>query len=514
MADILDAIAHPNVVNPLAAYGAAADVANKVNSNTLFRAQLAAGRAYQQATDPTTGVVDPGRAAALIAADPNAAATAQASATSGQALTGAQQDQAMARSNYISAALAPVLKLDDSQLAGGVHQALQQAVADKVLTPAQAIAAGMNLPTDPGQLRARLQQVQIRGQPPELAQRSISGTPTIVNTGGTLVPGTQSTQTGAFTPAGGSMPNTLSPGEATAPTQIGTTADGRPIMGTRTQFVGAAGDAVPGAAPASPLGTGRIPPALRNPAAPASAAGAPAAGAAATGGGAAATPAPAAAAPAVPPQGVVTGLGPAATAAAGATGTASAAAFNDIASQGAAARQQSATLGNMLGDVNQFTSGPLSDRILKIGQLAQRFGLTGSTDGTTARESFNKLAAQLASQQGAGSDARLAVAEDANPHADLSPGGVDLMLRQLQGNADYLQARATVAANYPDKSDRNGFEAKVGQQLDPRAFQFSRMTVPQRQQYAGSLAPADRRAVRASYNAAVGMGLIGAGNGQ
>ena len=64
----------------------------------------------------------------------------------------------------------------------------------------------------------------------------------------------------------------------------------------------------------------------------------------------------------------------------------------------------------MLTDTGQFTTGPLADRIAKLRAIAQRFHIPVDNDATSATESFNKLAAQLASAQGAGSDARLAVA--------------------------------------------------------------------------------------------------------
>jgi hypothetical protein len=174
--------------------------------------------------------------------------------------------------------------------------------------------------------------------------------------------------------------------------------------------------------------------------------------------------------------------------------------FQAISDQAVASRPRSAILGNMLGDTSQFTTGPLASRIETVRAVANRFGLPVSTEGLSAAESFNKLAAQLANAQGANSDARLNVNVAANPHQELSPAGVDLMLRQLQGNEDYLQARAKLAASYGDQTDIKKFESEVGAKVDPRAFQFARMTPAQRQTYDKGLSATDRAAVRSSYN--------------
>jgi hypothetical protein len=290
--------------------------------------------------------------------------------------------------------------------------------------------------------------------------------PQYVGTGAGSVP----TNNGA--PVGAPIANQLSPAQLATPTQIGVDKNGAPVMGTLEQFLGKS--------TGSPLGTGRqIPAALRGPNAP--------------------------------PQGVVTGVGPAQQAALTTTGGNSANAFNEITTQGVAARSQGAVLDNMLADTAQFTTGPGAETIQKLREVGTRLGFPVDKDATSASESFNKLASQLADAQGAGSDARLAVNQAANPHATLSPGGVDLILRQLRGNADYLQARQALAAGYPDKADRSGFESKVGANLDPRIFQYSRMTPEQKATYFGSLK--DKATFKKAYGWAQENGLMGGANG-
>ncbi len=348
---------------------------------------------------------------------------------------------------------------------------------------------------------------------PNAQLQAVAGAPTSINTGPAIQPGMTggilSRQPGAFSPSGGAVQLGLSPEGATTPTQVGITPQGAPIMGTRQQFINNTGG--------QPLGTGRLPTALLNPnrpgvAAPGSiGAGSPGYAPAQTD----AAPAPGAS------GGVVTGLGPAQATALTQQGGESQKAFQAIADQGVQAQSQNAVLGNMLGDAAHFASGQTDLNAVKAQiqkyapSLAASLGV--SPQSVAANESFDKLANQIAGAQGAGSDARLAVAQGANPSSHLSPQGVDLVVRQLQGNADFLQARAKLAAAYPDQSDRAGFESKIGAQIDPRAFQFDRMTPQQRVTYAQSLSPTDQKKVQTAYVKAGQLGLLSSGwtpNGQ
>jgi hypothetical protein len=289
-------------------------------------------------------------------------------------------------------------------------------------------------------------------------------------------------QPGAMTPVGGSFTKGLTPGEAAQPVPGGVDAQGRPITTNLGNFTSAVNGQP------SPLGTGRLPTALRNPA-----------------------NAPAATGTA---GGIVTGQSPSQTAAQATTGTDSAHAFQEITNQGVQARSQGAILGNMLEEAQNFTTGPQALNNLKTwavrngAALGTAFGLNPTS--IAANEGFDKLAAQIADAQGAGSDARLAVNQHANPGSQLSPQGADTIIRQLQGNADYLQARSQLAAQYPDKADRAGFESKIGANLDPRAFQFMRMTPPQQSTYLKSLSPQDRSKLLSSGQWAEQNGLFGA----
>ncbi len=176
----------------------------------------------------------------------------------------------------------------------------------------------------------------------------------------------------------------------------------------------------------------------------------------------------------------------------------------------------------MLADTSQFTTGTGASKTLDLKralvswapQIANYMNI--DPKNVAAQESFDKIANQIADAQGAGSDARLAVNQGANPHSSLSPEGVDFIIRQLQGNTDYAQARQAQAAQWGDQSDYRGFENWSRQNLDPRYFQFNRLTPDQQRDYfMGIKSQAERNAFKAGYTKANAAGyLTGANGGQ
>ncbi len=520
--------APPQPINMLAAAGQAATTADQV---LRMQANKLIGQNVQTATDPTTGVVDTGALNVLNAQTPGAAYGAQASAAQSQALQQAQQTRGQQGQAQVNNLLAGFMTLPDSDMTlDGVKGVLDQGKATNSISPQDEQAVLNQIAaTDgsPGAIRriAMMHTVANLGGPEALAQ--VMGTLQTRNDGQTaqtgLVTGplNPNATPGTFQP-GSSMPIYPSRADLMSRTNTGVNGQGQPTQGplgsvTPPGLTGPAGAGMaPGGAP-SPLGNGRLPPpSLLNPnrTPPATPAG----------GGGYAPPlppdAPAApagpAAPAVSPTGVVAaGNAPGVEAAATANAAASQAAFHDISAQGVQARSQNAILGNMLGDTANFASGETNANNFKTALqrqapgIAHAFGIDSSS--VAANESFDKLANQIAGQQGAGSDARLAVAQHGNPSSTLSQGGVDSILRQLQGNADYLQARAKVAAAYPDQMNSAKFEAEVGSQLDPRAFQFDRMTPDQRRTYAQSLSPTDRSTVQRAYQEAGRRGVLSSG---
>lgn len=434
---------------------------------------------------------------------------------------GMRQDQGLKSLTATNQILAGLLNNPDLKagkpitdtIIGSVLQAGQMG-----LLPPNAIKAALaNVPGD-----AAGQQAWLKGhydQSEALLGRAGANT---FGTGGNMVNGQQIQPGvvlpprlgGGFVPSGAPTQVYPSRGELNQRIIVGYDAKSNPIYGPAAIVTppNLGGPAVGGGA----VGDGRyptVPPALRNP------------NGQTAGGGPLPLPPPVPpGAPPAAPGGapanpyLVTAPGPAKTAALTETGGASAKAFQDIAAQGVTAKSQLSTLGTMLADANQFIPGPGAENLknvkASIARVAQSVGINPETLGISsdkigAQESFNKLVAQLADAQGAGSDARLAVNQHANPNVSLSLKGVQTILRQLQGNADYLNARARLAAAYPDKSDRAGFEDQIARHLDPRAFQLQRMTPDQRGTYFTNLPPQDRAAVKNAYIWAQEHNLLG-----
>lgn len=491
-------ISNPVSVNPLAAMTQGLQAARLQNENALFQAKRATGQAFQ-ASIGQDGL--PNQAAFMtgLKSDPSAALYAQEGAQAGQQLSADQFKLASAKNAWVNNAASAILDKKDPSMAD-VMGIFQQGSASGMLTPQEIKREMSTLPNDPAGIQDWARQHQLRALSSQDQLNQIYGTTYTQNQGGAIAAGVQQPASkGGGQAASTATPVTMSPEQSNTITQVPYPQfldDGKtPNPNYGKTFPMRQGDLVkllpgattPGGSPAVGSVQG-LPASLRNPAR-------------------AAVPGVAGGPPAAPTS---IGTTPSAadinlqthTAEQGAQG------FQAISDQAVQARSQGATLGNMLADTTQFTTGPLAGVKERIRNMAMQLGVKGDVEAQTAQESFTKLAAQLANSQGAGSDARLNVNVAANPHQELSPAGVDQMIRQLQGNADYLQARGKLGAAYGDQKNVKGFEQEIGAKLDPRAFQFARMTQPQRQTYVKGLSETDRKAVQNSYNFAYQQGLI------
>lgn len=369
-----------------------------------------------------------------------------------------------------------------------LHMGIESAVANGTLdqNTAQQLFKGIAATKTPDDLMGRVKQFALMGIDPNAALTRVYGQGGTMSDGQVQQPGVVRDPMfgGGFTPAGQGVRQQVTPSELNERVIVGYDAKGNPIYGPKQQVTprslgGTAADTT------SPLGDGRLPPALRN--------------------------------PANAQQGTsanVTTPGPAATAAQSATGTQGAARFSQIADQGVAAQSQDAILGNMETEIAQFATGTGQDRIKNFQKatlrfapgVARAFGIDEKS--VAANESFDKLAAQIADAQGAGSDARLAVTQSANPGSTLTPEGARLILSQLRGNADYNKARATLASKWPDPADYAGFEQQA-KNLDPRVFQMLRMTGEQQRTFLKNLNDADNAAVKEAWSWAKENRLVG-----
>ena len=212
---ILDRIANPTTLNVLGAYDQAAQAARGIWANRQAQAQQAAGEAYQQATDPQTGLVDPAKAQALIAADPRAALAAQSSATSGQALQTANTAFNQGQQAAIGRTIGSVLT-DPEQTPEKYRQALDYSLANHGIDQSHydaALSALKAVPSDPTALRkfgTRLLVGTLAG--PDMA-RTVMPTNQDINTGATVQPVVRQPAVlgGGMTQAPGAVPLTTSP---------------------------------------------------------------------------------------------------------------------------------------------------------------------------------------------------------------------------------------------------------------------------------------------------------------
>lgn len=473
---LLDAIANPKPVDVAGAYGTANRLAQGIWANRLAQSQQAAGQAALGAIGPD-GTFNAQRLNQNLAADPSTAMSAQESMQRGSTNATTDFDLHMKRLTGLNAAAMALT----AQYPNGVPQDAVNKEIDRVaptygISPQEATTLKSQFPGDPvGNSRMLIRNGIANLTAQESLHASRPGA-TTVDTGpavvGANVAPAAADQPGALAvPAGQGVQLQTGPGANAALVEVSDAA-GNKYNVPRMSLPGASG--VAGGAPVDYSGKpnpllGGLPNPPEN--------GAPAGA-------------------------TLSSIGPAKSAALTTTGGQSAGAFKEVSDQGVAALSRGAVLDNMLSDTSQFTSGPGTDAIARVRAVANRLGLNVNTEGLSAVESFKKLAAALNANQG--SDARLSVSEASNPHADLSPAGIDLMIRQLRGNEDYNLARAKLAATYPDKTDKTGFEAKVGAQLDPRTFQYDRMTPGQKSTFFKSID--DKEKFIKAHDAATALG--------
>jgi hypothetical protein len=514
---------NPAQVNPLAAITSANQAAQAEFETRAWQAKQAAGQAFQSSIDPATG--RPRQTVLLqnLARDPNAALAAQPSAQAGQTLDEGTRSTHLAKLTGMNAAMIALT----AQYPNGVPPDVWNAEIDRVgptfgVSPEDIAQAHASVSPDPVQNSRTIIRNSISNQTAQDALHVAGGgTGTQTGPNGATIGFKQNSGVfggGITTQPQQGAPQGQSPADLNKLVKIGTNPDGSDRMGTQRQAQNLAEgrDANDDGPNAGPLGTGRpVPPALLNPNKPAPAASsstppapplAPVAAPATT------------AQPPTPAPGFTVGQPTAQRTAQETTGTTSANQFQNIVDQGVKARSQDALLGTMLSEAQGFRPGPGADlastikrTILGAGaQFGTTFGI--DTDKLAKQESVTKIGNQLADAQGAGSDARMRVNEGANPSVHNTPAGLDLIIRQLRGNTDYLRARQQLAAAYPEKDKIDKFEADIASNLDPRVFQYQRMqTGQQRTDYFNGLEAADKPKFKKAYDWATQYGLLTGG---
>jgi hypothetical protein len=156
--------------------------------------------------------------------------------------------------------------------------------------------------------------------------------------------------------------------------------------------------------------------------------------------------------------------------------------------------------------------GPTVEIEKKLGQLSSRFGLTATMTGDQLKsvEEFDKIANQISlnqSQNFHGSDAGLHTVVGANPSSSMSTYGREGVIDMLQGNQDAIDVtrRAWLAAraNGAPVSSHDLFMERIGQEVDPRVFQFNRMARDNQQKFLSQMDPGDLKDFEGKFKSAV-----------
>lgn len=181
----------------------------------------------------------------------------------------------------------------------------------------------------------------------------------------------------------------------------------------------------------------------------------------------------------------------------------------------ASSPQYHADLENLKVDskILENLGGPTFETEKKLNQLTSRlggFGITMTPEQLKAGESFDKIANQISlnqSQMFHGSDAGLHTVVGANPSTSMSKFGREGVIDMLHGNQDaidvtrkaWLQARA----NGAKPGDYDMFAERMGQEIDPRVFQFNRLNRENQQKFLSQMDPSDLKEFEDKFKNAV-----------
>lgn len=162
--------------------------------------------------------------------------------------------------------------------------------------------------------------------------------------------------------------------------------------------------------------------------------------------------------------------------------------------------------------------GPSQDVEKKLNQLSTRvagFGVTMSPDQLRASESFDKIASNIALNQAkmlGGTDSTRSMSVGATPNSGMSRYGRDGVIDMLQGNQDAVDAARQAWLDARSKGASAGshdiFMNKISKVLDPRVFQFNRLSRDNQQKFYSQMPAAEIPAFEAKYEAGVKRGWV------
>jgi hypothetical protein len=177
--------------------------------------------------------------------------------------------------------------------------------------------------------------------------------------------------------------------------------------------------------------------------------------------------------------------------------------------------QYHADLENLKADskILDNLGGPTFEVEKKLNQLSGRlggFGITMTPEQLKAGESFDKIANQISLNQSQlfhGSDAGLHTVVGANPSTSMSKFGREGVIDMLHGNQDAIDAtrKAWLAAraNGAKPGDYDLFAERMGQEIDPRVFQFNRLNRENQQKFLSQMDPGDMKEFEGKFKNAL-----------
>jgi hypothetical protein len=182
--------------------------------------------------------------------------------------------------------------------------------------------------------------------------------------------------------------------------------------------------------------------------------------------------------------------------------------------------QRKATLNNMLGLLGEFQSGKGAKTEANYRSALGRFGLDPGTSVTGATEEFAKLANQIAAQQASQlgtTDQQQKTVMGANPSTEFSKLGNERVIAVLKGNEDAIAAKRSAFQQFKEANPQGSydqFSAGFNREFEPRVFQYLNMNKAQREDFRKSMTPDQQKAFSASANKAIANGWIGKPNAQ
>ncbi|WP_347467512.1 hypothetical protein [Burkholderia stagnalis] len=456
-------------------------------------ANVAQSEAIRNATDPTSGKTDWGRAQSLLAQDPRGAYNAPQFAKNVQEMQHGQVkfdadklDLALKQQSSLRQQLGGLMgdpRFGKADMSTSIADLVLKGIETGTIPQELAMRELQNLPSDPGQQAQFVRNHWLASLKGEVQLQALKPDVQTIDTGGAINIVPIDPMTGA--PKGAtSFQKSLTPGEAAQ--RVQTFQDGQPGTVSMGSLAGG------GQGGAGGLGDGSY----------------------AGGGGGSA------------PGGFLpTGPALGQEAAASTLGTEMGKAVANLSAQAEAAPQRVYMLQELQRTAKDFTPGATADWALQAKNLAMSIAPDVAAkigiDPTkiASQQEFNKYATQLAIAQagtlGAGTDSKLATALSGNPNQKMNGLSVDHLTRAMIGMERATQAKNAAwqqAGLGPDKFGQ--WSAQWNRAVDPRVFVVDQMDRAAAQKMIGSLSPKDRDAFAASYRAAVGAGILPHPGGQ